>query len=307
MKAQAVYENLVADAKSIIVAKSFVVSAVNAISNAYHLMNIGVPVKDIIGKTPRKIAEIEKYVQGTVKEIEIEAALSAAETPSEKQKYRAELQSIRDSYKSLSIWPLIERGEFSTITKDNITREDLLLTQGKFTSYMEKKMENWPEWGKELGSNVLITKDSPVYEDLQKFVDYGDFVSKAIMYDHLTENKKWSKEKTLGEITEEFINYDLLPGRFRGTMERLGLLWFYNFKIRSTKIALRRLRRNPVRSLLISNMPQIDVFGSLGIPINDNIFYKAANGSLVHSVGPMMGIRSPMLHPVPNALDALVN
>ena len=307
LKAQAVYENLVADAKSIIVAKSFVVSAVNAISNAYHLMSLGVPVSDIVSKTPRKVAEIETYVKGTLREIEVETALVSATSAAERQKYRAELQSIKDSYKTLSIWPLIERGEFSTVTKDTIAREDLLLTQGKFTNYMESKMSKWPKWGKELGSNVVITKNSPVYEGLQKFVDYGDFVAKALMYDHLTNKMKMSKEKALGEITEEFINYDLLPGRFRGTMERLGLMWFYNFKIRSTKIAVRRLRKNPVRSLLVANMPHIDVFGSIGVPVNDNIFYKAAEGSLLYSVGPEMGINSPFMHPAANALDSLFN
>lgn len=307
LKIQAIHENLVADAKSLIVAKSFIVSAVNAISNAYHLMSLGVPVSDIVSKTPRKVAEIETYVKGTLREIEVETALVSATSASERQKYRAELQSIKDSYKSLSIWPLIERGEFSTVTKDTIAREDLLLTQGKFTNYMESKMSKWPTWGKELGSNVVITKNSPVYEGLQKFVDYGDFVAKALMYDHLTINQKMSKEKALGDITEEFINYDLLPGRFRGTMERLGLMWFYNFKIRSTKIAVRRLRKNPVRSLLVANMPHIDVFGSIGVPVNDNIFYKAADGSLLYSVGPGMGINSPFMHPAVNALDSLFN
>ena len=307
MKAQAFYENAVAEAKSIIVAKSFVVSAVNAISNAYHLVNLGVSPVTIARDVPKKLVEIEAYLEGNLREIELEVQLNAATEQHEKAKLRAQIASVRESYKNLSIWPLLERGEFSTVTKDKVSREDLMLTQGKFTQYMRAKLDKLPPEANELGKNILITKDSAVYTGLQKFVDYGDFISKAIAYDHMVNVEKRTSSQALAKITEEFINYDILPGRFRGGMEKLGLLWFYNFKIRSTKIALRRLRENPLRSIMIVNAPKMDYFGSLGMPINDNVFYKAYNGSLPYSMGPGMGLNSPMMHPAVNLVDTILN
>ncbi|WP_421994652.1 hypothetical protein [Roseococcus sp.] len=94
------------------------------------------------------------------------------------------------------------------------------------------------------------------------------------------------------------MNYDRLPGRFRGTLEDLGLLWFYNFKIRSVKVALALLRRNPVHAVL-GNLFLPD-FGSV---LDDNLISKAWGGGLPYSVGPGMGVRALGLNPWANAMN----
>lgn len=73
-------------------------------------------------------------------------------------------------------------------------------------------------------------------------MEYGDFIAKAILYDHLTKRKGLSAEAAMGQITEEFVNYDRMPGRFRGYMEGIGMLWFWSYKIRSVKVALRAMQ-----------------------------------------------------------------
>ena len=128
-------------------------------------------------------------------------------------------------------------------------------------------------------------------------MEYGDFLAKAILFDDLTKRKQMSKKEALGRITEEFVNYDRLSGRFRATLENLGLLWFYNFKLRITKVALSTIRNNPLHALLATAAPAPELFGSVGLPTQDNIFAKLADGSLDFSIGPGMGISAPGLNP----------
>jgi len=51
----------------------------------------------------------------------------------------------------------------------------------------------------------------------------------------------------LARITEEYVNFDRLPGRSRGYLDEMGMMWFFNFKLRTTKVALSMLRENLFR------------------------------------------------------------
>jgi hypothetical protein len=77
----------------------------------------------------------------------------------------------------------------------------------------------------------------------------------------------------------------------------MGLLWFYNFKIRSTKVALSMIRNNPVHALLAGLAPAPTVLGSIGSPLTDNIFTKLADGQLNFSLGFGQVFHAPMLNP----------
>ena len=97
----------------------------------------------------------------------------------------------------------------------------------------------------------------------------------------------------LGVITDEFVNYDRLPGRFRGTIENMGMAWFYNYKLRIAKIAFSMIRKDPVRTMLMLSLP----IPGMELPVTENIFTKGVEGSLLYSVGPGMLFRSPGLNP----------
>jgi hypothetical protein len=56
-----------------------------------------VPIKDIITKMPRKLAEIRAYTRGQVREVELEAKIRASrDMPRERSKLEAELQGSAD-------------------------------------------------------------------------------------------------------------------------------------------------------------------------------------------------------------------
>lgn len=290
-------QNLVKEAKTLIVVKSVVVPAVNFLANLYQMVARGVPVKNIAKSIPQKTAEINQYLKSRLRQVDVEAELRAATNPNQIRKLKAEIQSISDSHKRLSIWPLLEAGEFSSIADAGIGRDDILITEGKLHEYMEKLADKLPKSVRNAGRYALITKDTALFQGIQKTVEYSDFIAKAIIYDELTQRKGKTREEALGRVTEEFINYDRLPGRFRGYMESMGLMWFYNFKIRSAKVAVSMIRNNPVHAAMAMLAPTPTMFGNVGLPIQDNIFSIAAQGNLGYSFGFGQGLRAHNLNP----------
>lgn len=290
-------QNLVKEAKTLIVVKSVVVPAVNFLANLYQMVARGVPVKNIAKSIPQKTAEINQYLKSRLRQVDAEAELRAATNPNQIRKLKAEIQSITDSHKRMSIWPLLEAGEFSSIADAGIGRDDILITEGKLHEYMEKLADKLPKSVRTAGRYALITKDTALFQGIQKTVEYSDFIAKAIIYDELTQRKGKTREEALGRVTEEFVNYDRLPGRFRGYMESVGLMWFYNFKIRSAKVAVSMIRNNPVHAAMAMLAPTPTMFGNVGLPIQDNIFSIAAQGNLGYSWGFGQGLRAHNLNP----------
>lgn len=304
MNSERFIQGYVSDAKTLIVVKSVVVPFGNLLSNLYQLVARGVPLKDIYKNSPKKAHEVDSYVKGLLRQVAAEAELRAAvDKPLQKMKLEAEIQSIKDAHKRLSIWPLIEAGEFSAISDVGLTHEDIDMTEGKLNQYIEKLVGKLPDSVRNAGRYAFITKDTALFQGLQKAVQYGDFLAKAMIYDDLTKRQGKSKKDALAIVTEEFVNYDRLPGRFRGYMESMGLMWFYNFKIRAAKVGLSMIRNNPVHTLIASLAPAPDLFGPIGLPTEDNAFAKLAEGTLDNSMGPGQGMRAPMLNPWLNIIN----
>ena len=295
-------KNAIQDVKLIIVVKSVIVPASNFASNVIQLVSRGVPIQKITTSIPKKVAEVRYYTEQRTRKIELEVDLRKAEGSNDIvaiRKVTNELNSIEDSFRRLSIWPLIEAGEFSAISDTGIGRDEILISEGRLHSYIEQLTDRLPDGAKTVAKYGLVAKDTALFQGLQKAVEYGDFLGKAILFDHLKDSKKLSQEDALAAITEEFVNYDLLAGRFREYGENIGLWWFTAFKIRSAKIAASILRNNPLHALF-GLVAGSYIFDSIGSPLTDNMFSKALSGDLGYSLGMGQAFRAPMLNPWAN-------
>jgi hypothetical protein len=301
--AEKTIQNVMTDLRVIIVVKSMFVPAANLTWNIYQLMSRGVPIGSIGKGMPRKVSEVNDYLKRKSREIEAEAELKAVGTNVRAAlKLEAEIQALKDSYKFLSIWPLIDAGELSSISDGMLSQDDLKLSEGRISEYIDRLADKLPASVRTMAKYGLIARDTALFKGLQKTVEYGDFLAKAILYEDLVGRQKKTPEAALAMINEEYVNYDRLPGRTRGAVEQLGLAWFWNFKIRSTKTALSIVRNNPVHALIAMNLPAPGFLGDVGSPLTDNMVAVTGDGRAGFSIGLEMALRAPQLHPLGSVL-----
>ena len=292
-------QDVVSGIKQTIVVRSVIVPVANMTFNMFQLLNRGVPLTTVIRGMGAKTAEINSYVKKRKREIDLEADLRAARGKKDDGavlRIESQLQSIKDSYTRMSIWPLIEAGEFSAISSGQVTAEDLALSDGRWSNFLEKKINSLDGPLREIARYGLVTRDTALFQGLARAVQYGDFVAKAVLYDDLVKRKKVDSKDAVAQVNEAFVNYNRSPGRSRQYLESVGLLWFYNYKLRILKEAVFMLRNNPVRSLLMLSLPGI------GSPMMDNVVTKGLEGNLPDSIGPSMAFGSWQLNPWINAV-----
>lgn len=293
-------QDLVSTVKQIIVVRSVIVPVGNMVSNMFQLLNRGVPLRAVLHGFGAKTAEINSYVKRRQREIDLEAELRAARGRNDtgaELKFSNQIRAIQDSYRRMSIWPLIEAGEFSAISSGQVTVEDLAIADGKWSGFIERKINALKEPLRTSLRYGLVTRDTSLFQGLARAVQYGDFVAKAVLYEDLTSRKKLGKEAAIAGVNEAFVNYNRLAGRSRQYLESVGLLWFYNYKLRILKESAYLLRHNPLRSLLAISVPALPLVGDIGTPVTDNILGVLNDGKLGFSIGPGMGFGSWRLNP----------
>ena len=118
---------------------------------------------------------------------------------------------LEQANRKLSIAPLLEAGEFNTIA-EGLDEADVAMREGKIGEFFGKAIDKLPGWGKTTVKQLAITKDTALYQGLTRGVQYGDFIAKAVLYDHLTKKKGLTREEALDRVLEEFIPYNRLSG-----------------------------------------------------------------------------------------------
>lgn len=289
-----------------IVVRSMIVPALNIVSNIYQLIYRGVPISRLTD-VPEKIRELEIYIRNTQQIIQLNVDLGAYNYSSAEQTFiKKRIESLQKDIDELSIAPLLKQGEFSTIADVGASQEDLEFSPGKLGEYMEAQFNKLPPILQTGAKNIFMTKDTALYRAMEKSVQYGDFIAKAILFDHLTKDKGQTEEQALEAIREEFVDYDKLAGRNRQYLEDIGLLWFYNYKLRMAKIAMSIFKNNPLHALIgLSFLPDHSIFGNIGNPLSDNILAKFWDDKLSYSIGPSMITSGAELHPAANFLSAI--
>ena len=288
-------QGAVSTAKDIIVVRSLVVPVANIQANVMQLANAGVPLKQITKGYRAKLAEAEEFIQNRTKIIDLQQKRKIARNDNQRQIIDDRIQVLQDLNKQMSIAPMIEAGQFKNLS-EGITDLDVDISSGRIGDYIEKLSERLPERATDIVKLGLVSKSTKLYQVLNRATQYGDFIAKSIYYDHLI-SQGLSAEVASAMINEEFVNFSVLPGRVRSGLESNGLTWFMAFKIRILKIAAKQMRDNPVRSLALNAMTDMNS------PISDNILAVIAAGNLDYATGYEMLFDAPELNPWINLLS----
>lgn len=289
--------------RNVIVVRSVIVPAINIACNMYQLMGRGIPFTYTLRKLPAYIAQMEQYtkLERSLVQERVKAMSNQYNQPElDKINKRIErLEMLKSRYKTID--SLVKAGEFNTIADLGTQPEDIDLFAGRFDTFFEKVTNKLPEPVKALGENILMTKNTSLYKGMEKSVQYGDFLAKAIMHDYLVEHGT-KEDDARHMVREEFVNYDYSMGRSREYLENIGLLWFYNYKFRIMKASLRAMKDKPLFGLL-GLMGSGSIMGvDYELPIQACLFAKMFDGGILRSAGPGMGMDAWEKVPLVNLL-----
>ena len=290
-----------------IVVRSYIIPYLNIMSNVLHLLSRGISPIEIFNGIKRFTLQSETYVryEKAITEAQI-AQRTVNPSSTAYRNYEATIQRLQESINKLEIAPVLRAGEFSTIADLGSTEEDLMLTQGKWGDWLEAQLDKVPSSLKTAAKYAVISKDTSAYKFAEKATQYGDFVAKCILYNHLI-NKGIDEKTAINRIGEEFIDYDRLPGRTRNFLENWGFVWFMSYKIRTMKIALSILRENPLTALLAGVIPFTDSFDT---PLTANAVSSFFTGSWDYTTGFdsfwNMSTQGIMLNPLMNTADNIL-
>jgi hypothetical protein len=281
----------ISSAKDLIVVRSLVVPIMNTQSNVFQLVNVGIGTKQIMKGYREKFTEIDKLNANLKKIMGLRARVRLAATDKSKVAIlNQQIQVLEDENNRFSVAPLVKAGAYKNIS-EGITELDAEMTKGKFGDWLESKVNKLPTGAQTVVKYGLLSKDTALYRGANKLTQYGDFIGKSILYDHLID-QGMDHDAAMKRVNEEFVNFSILPGRMRTGLESIGATWFLSFKLRSMKVALQMMRDNPVRSLAMVNVLGID-----NGPITDNVISKIAEGTMPYSLGWDMLWDAPGMNP----------
>lgn len=237
-------------ARNAIVVRSVAVPFTNLTANILQLRMRGIPFSYISKEILNKVSELEHYNTLSKNMLKLETKLATLKEPSspEGKRLQSKIDSIKASIDVLSIAPMINAGELSTINDVGDDYNSSLFT-GHWAEKIEEYVAKLPDSVVQFGKYIMVSKDTGLYQLMEKATIYGDFVSKSIYYDWLLKNGEDVTKATM-KAMNEFVNYDMLAGRNREYLENMGVLWFYNYKLRILRTMADIALHNPVSALL---------------------------------------------------------
>lgn len=264
-------------ARNYIVVRSCVIPFNNIVSNIIQLRMRGIPYSEIAKGIRTKTMELEEYRRIEKQNIQLKSKLITAKSRQEKQKLDNRLENNLQRIKTMSIYPMIKAGELSSLADVGDEYNDSIFT-GKWADKINEEVAKIPEPIVKAGKWLSVSKDTGLYKLMEKATIYGDFIAKSIYFDRLLGDGV-KLENAQRMAMEEFVNYDMMAGRTREYLENMGIIWFYNYKLRISKIAMDIFLHNPASWIfgeLITPQWALDK----GTVLEDNFFSKAASGGL---------------------------
>ena len=264
-EAQDVFAGAVGYVKKIMLIRSIAVPVQNIVSNAIHLINLGVPIKDIIRNTRIGIAESKRYTENRVKISELYAQLRDPNiTQSKRNALTAQIKQLADFIKNSPINPLVEAGMFSNISsaagyeQQGLDKDFTIRSRLKEKFGLTQFFEDYDasSFGKFM-NNLLISEGSDTYAFMEKSLDYGDFVAKFVLYDFLTKQRGLKSQAALDIALEEFVNYSMNRGAGFDYANTMGLTWFFSYATGIQKVIWKMLRRNLLRTSAVYGLGEL--------------------------------------------------
>ena len=274
--------------KDIILNRSLVVAAQNLISNAIHLVSVGVKPKDVVRYAKEGLINAQNYERNFTRALELDYKLrNSTLNQEQKMLMEQEYAFLEDSLANNPIAPLSEAGLMTSIAgaagyeRSLEAIADFSLAHKAGNKLGINKYRNKFDKTKtgNVVNNILISKESRTHEIMTKALDYGDLVAKYVLYKHLTENRAFKSERAMNVVREEFVNYSMNRGAGFDYLNSIGATWFASYALGIQKVIYKMLRRNLLSTLATysagSALKHIEPTELLSIVPQQNMFERS--------------------------------
>jgi hypothetical protein len=291
-KFEAGWQEAIKMAKDTIVIKLPKTLIANEVSNSATLLTRSIPFNFISKEKSEVFKNMSLYFKTTKEISELEYMIQVKPSLNTKES-QVKLDQLKTLQNMNPVHELIEEGKFQTIVEDITANEGLWNWKSKYEDKLIAMGEKLPKVVKETGKFIALTHDTKMYKFLHNATMMSDLSARYVLHKWNMQNGM-SKEESLQDITEAFVNYEIPTHRFIEYGNEMGFLMFTKYFFRILKPMAKETLKNPVNVLALNllqmfytfeNIHNIDItdffnkvnnpFGSVFSIIDANPFYDA--------------------------------
>lgn len=250
-QAEDVMQELVKEAKDILVVKNIVTLVGNMVSNLSLLAIEGVTPREMFESHAVAIKGAMDYRKDARRLMQVRQALEIGYTVEGQEALEAEAVELADRLARNPIKPLIDAGLMPTIVEDVEADDSQYSYKSRLQQRVEKYTSRVPKLLREAGKQVYMTHDTSVYKFLSQTTQLSDLVARYALYQHVINRQRdpLSKADALRVAEDSFVNYDLPSHRSIQFLNDTGIFMFTKYYMRIQKTIMRLVREKPLRLL----------------------------------------------------------
>lgn len=248
---ESAWQEVVTVVKDLIVIKSGVVFLGNVTSNLVLLKTLGVSNKDMLKHHSTAIKGAKAFQADTERLEQLEREIRVNANVVGLKAKQVEIARLKNELAVNPVADLINEGVFQSIVEDVDAIDDQFTYKSKLQEWITPsfvKEGSIPQGLKDVGNNLVLAHNTAIYKSLRDSTQLSDFVARYVLHQHNLDNGM-SKEKSIDQIVDVFINYDLPTHKAIQYANDVGLVMFTKFFVRIQKIIFMLMRDKPANMI----------------------------------------------------------
>jgi hypothetical protein len=250
-KSERMWQELVKEAKDIIVVKSGVVMLGNVWSNLWLLSLSGVPMKDIAHHHLVAMKGATTYLADSEELDRLRTLRSIGHTQAGTEDINSRIARLEDALKRNPVAELIDAGLMPSIVEDVALDDDPYSYKSALSRKAEALTSKLHPKVVEMARVAYMSHDTKVYKALSRVTQLSDFVARYTYYQHLIsrQDKPMDKVSAIHEASEAFVNYDTPMHRMVQYTDDMGITAFTKYFLRIQRVLQKLAKDHPARVL----------------------------------------------------------
>lgn len=269
-------------AKNIIVIRNVRTLVMNIMSNTFLLQAHGISLTDIVKDTVVSLRAGMQHRKDNALLIAAQQKLYAG--VGNKAELEQEVMRLSQAVASNPLAEFINEGMLPSIVDDvALNAEDDYGFKSAIERKFDKQINKIPKTLRTVGSWLMVSPKTPLYEFLNNTTQLSDFTAKYVMYKYYAQsaptNTRTSHDEAIKLASENFVNYDMPTSKGLQYLNDTGIVMFTKYNLRIQRALFKLLQRKPARALLQALVMHhgtdipfgIDpiVWNQLGFPLRD--------------------------------------